>query len=61
MNRRAAKSLHDALKASQELIDRFGDRSFEQYSVDRDLQLITERLIIAIEEELRRPFEQSLR
>ncbi len=50
MNRRAAKSLHDAVEASDELLSRFGDTSFERYLADRDLQLITERIIIAIGE-----------
>ena len=50
MNRRAKKSLRDALNASDELIDRFGQATLEQYLDDRDLQLITERLVIAVGE-----------
>jgi uncharacterized protein with HEPN domain len=43
-------SLRDALQACEELISRVGNVSLDGYLTDRDLQLISERLIIAIGE-----------
>ena len=50
MNRKAQKSLCDALAASSELVNRVGDVSLEVYLLERDLQLIAERLVIAVGE-----------
>ena len=52
MNRRAEKSLRDALAASNELINRIGDVPLEQYLSERDLQLIAERLVLAVGESI---------
>ena len=52
MNLRAEKSLRDALAASEELINRVGAVSLDGYLQDRDLQLITERLVIAVGESI---------
>lgn len=50
MKHRAAEPLRSALAACDELIDRVGDVRLDIYLQDRDLQLITERLVIAIGE-----------
>jgi uncharacterized protein with HEPN domain len=50
MNRRAEKSLRDALAAADELAARVGSVPLDSYLADRDLQLITERLVIAVGE-----------
>lgn len=50
MKPRAIEPLHSALAACDELIGRFGQVTLDAYLEDRDLQLITERLVIAIGE-----------
>ena len=50
MKHRAAEPLRSAMAACDELITRVGDVELDVYLQDRDLQLITERLVIAVGE-----------
>jgi hypothetical protein len=48
MKPQAIASLHSALAACDELMERVGQVTLDAYLQDRDLQLVTERLVIAI-------------
>ncbi|MCC6945214.1 MAG: DUF86 domain-containing protein [Thermomicrobiales bacterium] len=52
MNRRAAKSLLDAISACSEIEGLVGQPSLDAFLSDRNRQLVAERLIVAVGESL---------